>query len=66
MYEVTVDFHDRTIPVSKRFDTLTDLALYLERIPSMIGFEINRELSVRVRTVNYAKTHPTLPFNILH
>lgn len=48
-YEVTIDFHDNAVQAPKTFTSLTDLGLYLERIPSMIGFEIGREATVKIQ-----------------
>lgn len=49
-YEVTVDFGDDAVQVPHICRSLSELGLYLERIPSMIGFELNREAAVKIKT----------------
>lgn len=50
MYEVTVDFGDNAVQAPKQLETVADLGLYLERIPGMMGFEINRQVTVKIET----------------
>jgi hypothetical protein len=64
MYEVTVDFHDDAVNAPpKRFESLTDMALYLERIPSMMGFEIHGKATVHISTKYSVKHQTPLPFD---
>lgn len=61
MYEVKLDFHDNAVSGPVAFDNLTDLALYLERVPSMIGFEINKAVTIDVKLYATARTsYPSL------
>lgn len=47
-YEVTVDFGDNAVQAPHICKNLSDLGLYLERVPSMIGFELNGSATVRI------------------
>lgn len=50
-YEVSVDFHDNAIQAPPQtFTNISDLALYLERIPGMIGLEITGEVTIHVKS----------------
>lgn len=59
-YEVTVDFHDNAVHAPKVCANLTELALYLERVPSMIGFEIHGSATVSVRPYSQGIPAPML------
>lgn len=50
-FDVILDFHDRAVVAPHRCKNLTDLALYLERVPSMIGFELQQSVDISVRAV---------------
>lgn len=50
-YEVVIDFGDNAVCTPKRVKNLTELGLYLERIPGMIGFEIHHEAKVKIKMV---------------
>ncbi len=57
-YEVHVDFGDNAVShPPKRCANLTELALYLERIPSMVGFEINRGATVKIERIYNKNPH---------
>jgi hypothetical protein len=57
-YEVTIDFGDDAIKVPHICKNLTDLGLYLERIPSMFGFEATGMANVKIATKSTRrKTH---------
>jgi len=64
MYEVTLDFHDDALTSTKEFDNFTDLSLYLERVPSMTGFQLTDSVDIKVRVVDvHRKANPSLiPF----
>lgn len=48
-YEVTLDFHDNAFQTPPRtFTNGSDLALYLERIPGLIGLEITGKVTVNI------------------
>lgn len=51
-YEVTIDFHDRAVQAPHICKSETELALYLERIPGMVGFELFGGADIRVRKVD--------------
>lgn len=57
-YEVTVDFGDNAVQAPHICRSQTDLGLYLERVPSMLGFEANGVANVKIvaRTIQ-RKTH---------
>lgn len=59
MYEVEIDFDDDASRAPKHLENLTDLSLYLERVPSMAGFEANGVATVKIRT-KWSR-HPALP-----
>lgn len=50
-FEVTVNFHDSTSPRARRFTNYTDLALYLERVPNMLGFLANNKATITVEMI---------------
>lgn len=50
-YEVSVDFGDGAIQAPHICKNLTDLGLYLERIPSMMGFELNGKADVTIKQI---------------
>lgn len=49
MYEIKINFHDDNLPSEKQFENLNDLALYLERVPSMIGFVLTESATIDIR-----------------
>lgn len=53
-FEVTVNFHDSTSPRKRRFTNYSDLALYLERVPNMLGFIGNQKATIEIETVQIA------------
>lgn len=55
MYEVTIDFGDNAVKEPKRFDSETEMALYLEKIPSMFGFSCTREATVNIKRLPNTK-----------
>lgn len=62
-YEVTLDFGDNAIQEPTTLHSLTDLGLYLERIPNMIGFEIRREVVVKIKTKYSRQRQTELPLD---
>ena len=64
MYEVTIDFGDNALQSTKRCENLTELGLYLERVPSMLGFEINGQASVSIRTKSSVTKQEFLPIRV--
>jgi len=62
MYEVTLDFHDEAIKSTRKFDSFTDLSLYLERVPSMLGFQLTDSVDIQVRVHNPAKRQVLIPY----
>jgi len=59
-YEVTLDFGDNAVQAPHICRSLTDLGLYLERVPSMLGFQINGAVTVRIK--NHARRNPLIPY----
>lgn len=63
-YEVTIDFGDDALQVPHICRNLTELGLYLERVPSMLGFEATGQANVKIATkytrrkTNNKETHP--------
>lgn len=51
MYEVRVDFGDNAIQEPKQIGTLRDLCGYIERIPHMLGFEMNKQATVSIKMI---------------
>lgn len=62
-YEALVSFNDNAVQEPRRFKNLTDLALYLERVPGMIGFELRGEATVHLRITDPAKHGVQLKFD---
>lgn len=57
-YEVSVDFGDNAVTTPpKRLKGLAELGLYLERIPSMVGYEINGKATVKIKTLYKENPH---------
>jgi hypothetical protein len=65
MYEVTIDFGDHALQSTKLCENLTELGLYLERVPSLIGFEINGQASVSIRTKSSSIKQEHLPIQVI-
>lgn len=64
-YQVHLNFYDGTSGRTKTFSTLTELGLYLERIPSMPGFENGKEVTVNIEQIHSRRiTQAALPFKI--
>jgi len=63
-YEVTLDFGDDALKVPHICRSLSDLGLYLERVPSMFGFQATGQVNVKITTkntrckTNNKETHP--------
>lgn len=51
MFEVSVRFHDDNAPSVKRIDGYSALTLYLERIPNMLGFLANENVTIDIKTI---------------
>lgn len=50
VYEVSVDFHDNAVTAPpKQFTNVSDLALYLERIPGMIGLDMTGHATIEIK-----------------
>lgn len=47
-FKVTLDFHDNAIQNHPEFELYSDLASYLETVPSMIGFQLNGIVDIRI------------------
>jgi hypothetical protein len=60
VYKVKLDFHDNAVSGEVQFSNMTDLALYLERVPSMIGFEINKAVTIDIQLVTAVHPYPSL------
>lgn len=56
MFEVAVDFHDSVSPRKRRFETYSELALYLERVPNTLGFLANNKVTIEVQAVSSGGT----------
>lgn len=51
-YEVSVDFGDNALNgPPKLLEGLSELGLYLETIPSMLGLEANGQTIVKIKTI---------------
>jgi hypothetical protein len=48
MFKVRLDFHDNAIQMPREFESYTDLTAYLEGIPSMIGFQMNGIVEIKI------------------
>lgn len=59
-YEVTIDFGDDALQVPHICKNLTDLGLYLERVPSMLGFEATGQANVKINRV-YSRNNKETP-----
>lgn len=55
-YEVTLDFGDNALHAPKICHNLTELGLYLERIPSMIAFELHGKVTVKIERNSTRRT----------
>lgn len=52
MFEMSIDFHDSASPRKRRFDTYSEAAQYLERVPNMLGFLSNKKATIEINTVS--------------
>lgn len=52
MFEVSVDFHDSASPRRHRFESYSDLALFLERVPNTLGFLANNKATIEVAAIS--------------
>lgn len=60
MYDISLDFHDNALPHTRRVQDGTELALYLERVPSMVGLGITGAVTINVEAVKADDDHPAL------
>lgn len=51
MFKVEIDFGDDTLNEPKFFDSYSDLSRYLERVPNMLGFQINEKAQINITLV---------------
>lgn len=63
MYEVRVDFGDNAIQDPKRLWTLGELDAYIERIPHMMGFEMNKQATVSIKMIQGPINQIRLPID---
>lgn len=59
-YEVTIDFGDNAVQAPHICRSLSDLGLYLERVPSLLGFELNGTATIRIK--HHARLSPLIPY----
>jgi len=53
MFEVKIDFNDQSAaPNIKRVAGFSELGLYLERIPNMLGFLANDEATITIKKIS--------------
>jgi hypothetical protein len=57
-YKVRVDFGDNAVSESRGCMGESELASYLETVPGMIGFEVNRQATITIETFKHKKETP--------
>jgi len=51
MFKVEIDFGDDTVQIPRIIESYSDLALYLERVPNMLGFRNNEKTQITITVI---------------